>query len=55
MEWLIGVVVASLVFLWVHAQPGDAGTPGDEAQPRPYQWGGQIAEFSYRHPWDDEI
>ena len=58
MEWVIGtgVVVGALVFLWIHARAGGVDPrAGEETEPRPYQWGDEIAEFSYRHPWDDEI
>lgn len=53
MTWLYvaGVVLAVVVFLAVIAAGAD-DEPQDEE--REYQWGDELHEYSYRHPWDDE-
>lgn len=58
MEWVVGVGVVILVV--VAAAIMAAGTPqrpaDDDVDPdeRPYEWGDELHEFSYRHPWEDE-
>lgn len=62
MAWLyvLGIVLFAVVFLGLHAfgrgdEAGDAddGQDGDDISA--YRWGDELHEFSYRHPWDDEI
>ena len=54
MTWLYvaGIVIAALVFLALMA--GGADEEPDDAD-RDYKWGDELHEYSYRHPWDDEI
>jgi hypothetical protein len=56
MVWLAigGIVVLVVVVLMVLSLPADE-PPTTDAQDKPYQWGDELHEFSYRHPWDDEI
>jgi len=55
MEWVIGaaVVLLAVVFVWLQS----IGAP-DESADRDarsdYQWGDELHEYSYRHPWDDD-
>ena len=55
MEWVAGAVLVGMLLVAVLAAGGaaDDAAPDDEADP-PYQWGDELHEFSYRHPWDDE-
>ena len=56
--YLLGIVVLVGVFLVVQGLGTDdapAADPDDPGAPRDYQWGDEVYEYSYRHPWDDEI
>ena len=56
--YLTGIVLLALVFFVVQGLgSGDPpGTdPDDPDAPRDYQWGDELYEYSYRHPWDDEL
>lgn len=56
MEWLygLGLLVVALLFLWVQSM-GRPDDPDGDLKTRPYQWGDELHEYSYRHPWDDEL
>ena len=59
MAWLylIGIIVLALLFLAVHSF-GDPEQPRDDdedPEQGPYRWGDELHEYSYRHPWDDEL
>ncbi len=47
----LGFVVFSLLFLAVSSFGNEEQ---DDPETRPYQWGDELHEYSYRHPWDDE-
>lgn len=50
---LLAAVVVGLMSVSGRDEPAADDEPDDA--PRDYQWGDELAEFSYRHPWDDEI
>lgn len=56
MEWVYGAGLVILVV--VVAVIVAAGTPPPrddaDADERPYEWGDELHEYSYRHPWEDE-
>ena len=56
MDWLaIGVIVVLVVVVGVILSLSADEPPTPDAQEKPYEWGDELHEFSYRHPWDDEI
>lgn len=63
MAWLyvLGIVLFAVVFLVLLAlganggEAGDADAGEDSDDIKAYRWGDELHEFSYRHPWDDEI
>ena len=58
MEWLyiFGIVVFAVLFLVVQSfGHDDTPAPEGENDLRDYRWGDETFEYSYRHPWDDEI
>ena len=58
MVWLyvFGIVVFALLFMVVQSI-GSVDEPKAEGENdlRDYRWGDETFEYSYRHPWDDEI
>ena len=58
MGWLYlgGIVLFAVVVLVLQSFSAEDDPPPDsDAEPREYRWGDELHEFSYRHPWDDEI
>lgn len=53
--YLIGIIALALVFLGVQSLGSEQPPPDDDPEQRPYQWGDELHEYSYRHPWDDEL
>ena len=50
MEWVIGGVVCLVIVIAFLAGRSER----DDATDREYQWGDELHEYSYRHPWDDD-
>lgn len=56
MEWVYGLGLVILVAVGVAVLAAGSSSPGEgsEADEQPYQWGDELHEYSYRHPWEDE-
>lgn len=60
MEWVYGLGVVILIVVGVAImaagrgdQPDDTRASDDAEEP-PYQWGDELHEYSYRHPWEED-
>ena len=59
MGWLyvLGIITLAVVFLvMLSLGRGDVAPDDDDSEgPKDYRWGDELHEYSYRHPWDDEL
>lgn len=57
MEWVyvVGLVLLGIVFVVLHSFDGGDTPRNDDGTPGDYQWGDELHEYSYRHPWEDEL